>query len=184
MTKNINYKGGAFQCTFRKSQRASRIRLTVHCDGRVIATLPNRFPVSEAKEFVYEKSSWVARKLEEFKTKNTSLLIQKDRCQYLALKGQVKDLITRKINYYNSFYNHSFNRICIRDQRTRWGSCSSDGNLNFNYKIIFLPEKYQDYVIVHELCHLRELNHSGRFWELVQKTIPEARQLSREIRKM
>lgn len=184
MTQNINYQGGTFECLFRKSGRASRIRLTVHCDGRVIATLPNRFPIKVAEEFVQEKSAWVAKKLNEFKDKNTSILSSRDRKQYLALKEEVRALVKRKLDHYNSYYQHSFKSIRIRDQRTRWGSCSSDGNLNFNYKIIHLPEKYQDYVIVHELCHLKELNHSESFWRLVQKTIPQARQLSKEIRKM
>lgn len=184
MTKKICYQGADFQCLFRKSQKARRMRLTVHCDGRVVATVPQRFSIKIAQDFLSEKMPWVVRKLEEFKQKNTSLLSQGDRDEYLRLRRKTKNLILEKIAYFNQLYNLPFNRVCIRDQKTRWGSCSSDRNLNFNYKIIFLPEEFQNYIVVHELCHLQEMNHSSRFWQLMEKTIPNSRSLASRIRKM
>ncbi|NCA94384.1 MAG: M48 family peptidase, partial [Sphingobacteriia bacterium] len=77
-----------------------------------------------------------------------------------------------------------FKKISIRSQRTRWGSCSQAGNLNFNYKLIYLPDKIIDYVIVHELCHLDEFNHSRRFWFLVSEIIPDYRILRRELKEI
>jgi|SRR3989338_2734319 len=88
-----------------------------------------------------------------------------------------------RIEYFNSSYQFSVSKICIRNQRTRWGSCSTKGNINFNYKIALLPERLADYVIVHELCHLGEFNHSRRFWALVERTIPDHRELRKELRK-
>lgn len=76
------------------------------------------------------------------------------------------------IKKFNVFYNFEINRIFIKNQKTRWGSCSSNNNLNFNYKIVFLEPHLADYIIVHELCHLKELNHSRKFWNLVAKTVP------------
>ncbi len=80
-----------------------------------------------------------------------------------------------RIKYFNKKYGFHYNKINVKNQKTRWGSCSKKRNLNFNYKILFLPEKARDYIIVHELCHLRELNHSRNFWGLVAKIFPEWR---------
>ena len=84
---------------------------------------------------------------------------------------------------FNKFYKFEINRIAIKNTSTRWGSCSSMGNLNFNYKIIYLRPALADYLIVHELCHLGELNHSKRFWALVQKTIPDYVNINKELRR-
>lgn len=181
---NIQCEGGMFNCTFRKSKKARSVRLAVYCDGRVVATLPSGFSLKDARDFVSEKSSWVTRKLEEFRTKNTSLLFHRDRNEYFSLKEKARIIVMQKIHHYNRFYQHHFNRVCIKDQRTRWGSCSSEGNLNFNYKIALLSERYQDYLVVHELCHLKEMNHSRRFWSLMEQAIPDARRMAKEIRKM
>jgi len=74
--------------------------------------------------------------------------------------------------------------VKIRDQSSRWGSCSWKGNLNFSYKLVLLPEHLADYVVVHELCHLREMNHSPRFWALVSQTVPDYRAKRRELKKL
>ncbi len=92
---------------------------------------------------------------------------------YLAHKETAREELTARVHYWNEFYQFSYNRIAIRNQRRRWGSCSSLRNLNFNYKLILLPTPLQDYVVVHELCHLKELNHSVHFWNEVAKTIPD-----------
>jgi predicted metal-dependent hydrolase len=90
----------------------------------------------------------------------------------------------QKIIYFNSFYNFKYNKIFIKNHQRRWGSCSSKRNLNFNYKIIFLPERLQNYLIVHELCHLKEMNHSKGFWALVAKTIPDYEKLNKQLKKI
>lgn len=92
---------------------------------------------------------------------------------YAAHKEVARTLIFEKLAYWNAYYNFSYNRVAIRNQRSRWGSCSSKANLNFNYKLLFLPECLIDYVVVHELCHLEELNHGPQFWNLVGKSLPE-----------
>lgn len=82
-------------------------------------------------------------------------------------------LVTRRLAYFNKTYSYAYNKITIKRQKTRWGSCSQKKNLNFNYKIVFLPSELSDYIIVHELCHLNEFNHSSRFWKLVYRAIPD-----------
>src|SRR3989338_2317667 len=79
---------------------------------------------------------------------------------YATHKEFARSVIHERLTYWNQFYNLEYKRVTIRNQRSCWGSCSARGNLNFNYKVIFLPELLMDYVIVHELCHLAELNHS------------------------
>jgi predicted metal-dependent hydrolase len=92
--------------------------------------------------------------------------------------------VKSRIAYFNQFYNFKFNKIFIKNQSTRWGSCSSLRNLNFNYKIIYLRPDLADYLIVHELCHLGEMNHSKRFKDLVSKTIPNYVKLNKELKKL
>ena len=93
--------------------------------------------------------------------------------RYEKYKEQARALVHARLEFYNQSYHFKIGKVTIRDQKTRWGSCSSKGNLNFNYKIIFLPPDLIDYIIVHELCHLGELNHSARFWKLVEKQCPD-----------
>ena len=84
----------------------------------------------------------------------------------------------------NEVYGHTYHKVAIRDQKSRWGSCSTKGNLNFNYRIQFLPPHLADYVIAHELCHLKEFNHGSGFWDLVEKAIPEYRAHKEELQKI
>ena len=98
-------------------------------------------------------------------------------------REQARRFVEQRIMHFNRFYGFKVGRISIKNQSTRWGSCSSKGNLNFNYKIIYLREELADYLIVHELCHLGEFNHSKRFRALVAKTIPNFVELNKELRR-
>ena len=104
--------------------------------------------------------------------------------QYLKYKEKARTLVENRISEFNKFHNYKINRIAIRNQRTRWGSCSKNGNLNFNYKLALIPESLADYVIVHEICHLGEFNHSKNFWQLVEKTIPDYIKRREDLRKI
>lgn len=104
--------------------------------------------------------------------------------QYVLYKEKARVLVHERLTYWNTFYNFHYNGVAIRDQRTRWGSCSSGKNLNFSYRIVFLPVELQDYLIVHELCHLAEMNHGPSFWRLVERTIPEYQTLGQRLRKI
>lgn len=98
-------------------------------------------------------------------------------------KEAARARVHARLTYYNQHYLLSYNRVAIRNQRRCWGSCTSLKNLNFSYKLLFLPEEVCDYVIVHELCHLKELNHGPAFWALVAETLPHYQQLQRELMK-
>ncbi|MBU1255714.1 M48 family metallopeptidase [Patescibacteria group bacterium] len=105
-----------------------------------------------------------------------------NQAQYLKYKEKSRRFIYERIDYYNQFYNFKINRISVRNQRTRWGSCSGKGNLNFNYRILLLPQYLADYIIVHELCHLKEMNHSFKFWNLVVQVFPNYLEINKELR--
>jgi predicted metal-dependent hydrolase len=91
---------------------------------------------------------------------------------YLNHKKQARELTLTRLNHFNQYYQLTWNRVAIRNQKRCWGSCSSKKNLNFNYKILFLPSHLQDYIVVHEMCHLKHLNHGQEFWRLVAEQLP------------
>ena len=93
-------------------------------------------------------------------------------------------LLEHRIDQYNSHYRCDFNDIRVKKMKSRWGSCSEKKNLNFNVKILQLPLLLIDYIVVHELCHLIELNHSHKFWQLVAQTIPDHRVRRQELRQV
>ena len=104
------------------------------------------------------------------------------KAHYLSHKELALEIAKTRIAYFNQFYGFKVNKIFIKNQKTRWGSCSKKGNLNFNYRIATLPEAMQDYIIIHELCHLGEFNHSKNFWKLVAKTIPDYKNIKRQFK--
>lgn len=109
-------------------------------------------------------------------------LRKQGRVKFLQHKEEARALVMERLKYFNQEYNFEICRIAIRNQRSRWGSCSKKGNLNFNYRVTLLPPEVADYIIVHELCHLGEFNHSKRFWALVAKTIPNYLQIRKKLR--
>ncbi len=84
-----------------------------------------------------------------------------------------REILTDKVHFYRKYIGKSVGDIRIKEQKTRWGSCSSKGNLNFNWKIVMAPDEIMDYLVVHELCHLLHMNHSKEFWESVAKIMPD-----------
>jgi predicted metal-dependent hydrolase len=101
---------------------------------------------------------------------------------YVTHKEAARELVLARLSHFNEHYKLSWNRVAIRNQRRCWGSCSANKNLNFNYKLLFLPPHLRDYVIVHELCHLTHLHHGKDFWELVGEKLPHYRELLAELR--
>ena len=88
-------------------------------------------------------------------------------------RKKAEEVIHDRLQFFNEHYQFRYNRVTLRNQKTRWGSCSSRGNLNFNWRLIMAPIEVIDYVVAHELCHLKEMNHSSRYWALVEQAIPD-----------
>lgn len=101
---------------------------------------------------------------------------------YVEHKEAARALVLERLHYFNQYYGHTWKRVAIRNPRRSWGSCTSLGNLNFSYKLLYLPPHLSDYVIVHELCHLKELHHKQSFWDLVGEVLPDYKALRSELR--
>lgn len=101
---------------------------------------------------------------------------------YLEHKEAARELVLARLAYFNDHYGFEWKRVAIRNQRRCWGSCTSLKNLNFSYKLLFLPNELADYIIVHELCHLAELNHGKQFWQLVSEKVPDYKQKVKHLR--
>lgn len=103
---------------------------------------------------------------------------------YLAHKEAARALVHARLEHFNLHYGLAYKRVSIKNQRSCWGSCSEHGNLNFSYKLLFLPAALADYVIVHELCHIAELNHSPRFWARVAEMCPAYEMHRAELKRL
>lgn len=168
--------------TIKKTFSARRLKLVVKPDLSVTLTLPYGFSAKKANEFIEQKYPWILKSLEHFKNNPVKFLISGSRSDYLKNRKQALTLAKQKLQDLNNFYNFSYSRVSIKNQKTRWGSCSKKGNLNFNYKMVYLPEDVLNYLIVHELCHLKEMNHSKKFWDLVSQTVPNYKRLRQELK--
>jgi predicted metal-dependent hydrolase len=173
--QNISYK---------TSPRARHLRITIKPSGECMVTVPKRFPKFLVERFVAEKADWIEQKQAEMKRRAEK---REERPSlptrpFAEAKFQALHFTTQRVAIMNTHYGFSYQKISVRNQKTRWGSCSKRGNLAFNYRILFLPPHLADYLVVHELCHLAEFNHSPVFWNLVAKKFPNYQELRRELR--
>lgn len=180
--KEIILRDKAISYSFRKSRRARRICLVVHRDGSIVLTSPIGMPEMLAERFIRQKMPWIISKLDFFSHLPKNSIPCLGRKDYLKLRERARVFVMQKLRELNAIYGFEYHAVSIRNQKTCWGSCSRKGNLNFNFRIIFLPEKLQNYVIVHELCHLKELNHSPQFWALVARTVPNWAVVRQELK--
>jgi predicted metal-dependent hydrolase len=167
---------GSFRVFIKRSSRKS-LSLEIMPDGNVLARAPRRMPEREIWAFIREKEDWIrvhrGQRMER----------AADAAADPISPGQIRELadvalrvLPERCRYFAGIMGVSFGRITIRNQKTRWGSCSSNGNLNFNCLLMLAPPEVRDYVVVHELAHRKEMNHSPRFWREVEKVLPDYRQ--------
>ncbi len=141
----------------------------------VLVRAPLRMSEAEIRRFIEEKSKWIEKNLRKAseRRRNSLFMEQIPMEEIQKLADKALESIPKKVAAYAKQIGVSYGRITIRNQKSRWGSCSSKGNLNFNCLLMLFPEKVQDYVVVHELCHRKEMNHSPKFWEEVEKILPD-----------
>jgi predicted metal-dependent hydrolase len=167
--------------TLKRSNRAKYMRLTVRPGGAVILTAPPWISSSTIERFVRGHSSWIDRSVERMQ--KFKPLPVSGRRAYLKHKEEARAFIAERVEYWNREYGFTYNRIAIKNTKRLWGSCSRKGNLNFSYALLFLPRELSDYVVVHELCHLKEHNHGPRFWALIAQALPDHQTRRAELRK-
>lgn len=160
-----------------RSERKT-IAIQIQPNGDLIVRAPRRMPASAINQFVASKRGWIEKHL----PKQGDLLPRFTEEEIHALAQQAMKGISQRVEHYAPLVGVAYGNISIRSQRTRWGSCSSAGNLNFNCLLMLTPEKVRDYVVVHELCHRKEMNHSPRFWAEVEKILPDYRESRRWLR--
>ena len=158
------------------------MRITIKPGGIVAAVKPRFISDRAVEVFLAQKADWVIEKIDSLKNRK-GLMSGGTKADFKRYSAAARILALKRLEAYNEIYQVKFNRVAIRDQATRWGSCSRKGNLNFNYRIALLPDRLSDYIVVHEMCHLRELNHSKRFWDLVAMAIPDYAAKRRELRR-
>ncbi len=170
--------------SLKHSKKAKHIRIVIHANATISLIVPVGLSSRRAEQFIVEKADWIRSKLDVFKKKEKFVLPSEFiQGGYHSCVRRARKLVKDRIALLNKQYNFAFEKVSIKKQTTKWGSCSSKKNLNFNYKIVFLPSHLADYVVVHELCHLKEMNHSQDFWNLVGKSIPEYREYRRQLKK-
>ena len=155
--------------------RCRRKTVGIHIDGPGLVTVraPLRMPESEILRLVRSKQSWIEKHMGAVRTLDAEPKLSEEEIKELARLA--REVIPPLVQKWAVKVGVKYGRVTIRSQRTRWGSCSSAGNLNFNCLLVRCPARVMDYVIVHELCHRKELNHSPRFWAEVERVLPDYR---------
>lgn len=162
--------------TLIKSSRRS-VGITIKPGGEIIIRAPKLMPNAIIMSFVQEKAAWILKTYEKQSNIRPSTPTKEKSHQTLALEKRYRDAakeyIPKRVEYYHQFTGGHYERITIRDQKSRWGSCSGNGTLSFNFRLMLAPPRVLDYVVVHELCHLTHMNHSKEFWTMVESILPD-----------
>ena len=168
--------------------RRRTLGLEVRADGRVILRAPKGLSNQAVMDFVKERQAWIVQKWFETERIRRQKAEQppRDYEQNPALEAQYRKEARRRITeraaYFAEKMGVDYGRIAIKAAKTRWGSCSAQGNLNFHWKLILMPPAILDYVVVHELAHRIEMNHSPRFWAQVERILPDYRERRRWLK--
>lgn len=167
----MNINGKDVNIDIVKSRRKTLVICIIDV-GHILVKAPLGVKDSEIYRFIDDKKEWLIKNI-SFMQKLDSTKVELSEAKLSLMKREAKKILPEKCDYYAKILGVSYNRITIRHQRTVWGSCSGKGNLNFNVLLMAMPDDVQNYVVIHELCHLKEMNHSPKFWELVSTVMPD-----------
>ena len=149
--------------------------LEIKPDGKIIVRVPYLMKSREIENFIESKSAWIEKhlqKLQEAQNRQGTV----DKLSYddiRSLTDKALEYIPKRVEYFAVLVGVDYGKITIRNQKTKWGSCSSKGNLNFNCLLMLTPPEVIDSVVVHELCHRKEMNHSKHFYDEVLRVYPD-----------
>lgn len=170
----IKMKIGEYNVEVRRSKRKSAA-IKITADMQIVVFVPLYVSDNEIERMVISKSKWI----DEHMLKVQSTIDERSKLEKITfeqvkeLEDQAVEYIPKRVKYYAEKENFVYNKITIKNLLSRWGSCSTKGNLNFNCLLMLTPDYVIDYIVVHELCHLREMNHSEKFWAEVEKIMPD-----------
>jgi len=156
--------------TFTKSTKARHLRMTIYPDRTIRVTIPTRTTLKTAQNFLQQRLPWARKhldKLSELQTVQNSAPTMPALCRTTA-----RTALTTRLNHLAQKHGFKYNRLFVRNQKTKWGTCSSKNNISLNINLVRLPQEIQDYVIIHELVHLHHKNHSKKFWAEMEKLVP------------
>lgn len=164
--------------TLKRSSRARSLRVTVQPGGVIEVVAPQRVPDHAIASFVASRTPWIEHAIARMRH---FIPLAVSRSHYLRHREEARAFIAARLRYWKQQHGFVYGRVAIRNTRRTWGSCSRAGHLNFSYSLLFLPRHLADYVVVHELCHVREHNHSPAFWALVAGALPDYRARRAEL---
>ncbi len=176
MDYEIDYKDIGI-IRFIKNNRAKRIIISIKPEF-VRVTIPRRQTLNDAQKFVEQKIDWVKEH-----SSNMKKLVQKGKELPKINKDEAKMKLGKRLSELAKEHKFQYNKVSIRNQRTRWGSCSSKNNISLNMKLLHLPDQLIDYILLHELVHTRVKNHSKDFWNELETVVPNARTVDQQLRK-
>lgn len=161
--------------------RRKTIAIQIDREGQVIVRTPYGITKRQVEEFLDEKKDWILQTRQQVKKRKTEQIPISEEVRREGIE-RAKRIFPERTAYFAKRMGVDYGRITIREQKTRWGSCSSKGNLNFNWKLVLLDPELLDYVVVHELAHRREMNHSVAFWKVVEAELPDYRERRRRLK--
>lgn len=166
-----------------KSDRKT-IAIQIDAFGNILVRTPKRVSRSYVEELLEQKREWIFKQQKRIKERAETDNFQPDITDEERRQGieKARKIFPARVKYFAEIMDVTYGRITIREQKTRWGSCSGKGNLNFNWKLVRMPEEILDYVVVHELAHRKEMNHSKAFWEIVESVLPDYRKRRKWLR--
>jgi len=158
------------------------MRIAVYHDGKIVVTVPKLSYNNEfEKKYIVNKSKWIDSKLAFYNNLRKDNNLDFKNINFKDYKDKAFSLVETKLKYLQTKYKYRYNSVSIKNQKTIWGSCSRKNKLSFNFKIALLKPKIREYVIVHEFCHLKMKDHSRKFWLLVEKMIPDYKEIKEKM---
>ena len=172
--------------TIKRSSRKT-LGLEVRENGEIFARIPEKLSDRSLKSFIEKERDWIIKKSElvkwerEHRQTTNATPVQELTSEEIE---NISQKIVDRVRFYQKKMGVTVGRVAIRNQKTRWGSCSSAGNLNFNWRLVLMPPEILDYVVVHELAHRKEMNHSSKFWTIVEQEMPDYQERKQRLKEL
>ncbi len=185
---------GQVHYTLRRLSARKRITIRISSGGGVSVSAPQRVSKKDIEDFLLHQADWVfehvgkivKKKLGDVPTTEYFMYLEKQKQDhihtYRKSKKEALNILIQEVEEVNMIYGFTYTAIRVKNQKSRWGSCSRGGVLNFNYKVAYLSPEERKYVVAHEICHLKEFNHGPHFWQLVSKAVPNYKEVRKGLK--